>query len=70
MNDDIEAALERFYERLAREYCGIETLTPRGRDSLDFHDVGVVSLRRALEAAFNEGREFQRVLERSGSKHK
>jgi hypothetical protein len=34
---------------------GIETLELRGSDSLDFHDVGVGSLRRALEDAFIAG---------------
>ena len=33
----------------------IETLEVRGSDSLDFHDVGVGSLRRALEDAFLAG---------------
>ena len=34
---------------------GIKTLEVRGSDSLDFHDVGVVSLRCALEDAFIAG---------------
>ncbi len=34
---------------------GIETLELRGSDSLDFHDVGVGCLRRALEDAFIAG---------------
>ena len=34
---------------------GIETLEFRGSDSLDFHDVSVGCLRRALEDAFIAG---------------
>jgi hypothetical protein len=34
---------------------GIETLETRNSDSLDFHDVGVGCLRRALEDAFIAG---------------
>jgi len=32
-----------------------DTLEERGSDSLDFHDVGVVGLKRALQAAFLAG---------------
>jgi hypothetical protein len=31
-------------------------LKARNSDELDFHDVGVVSLKRALEAAYNAGK--------------
>ena len=41
---------------LARRKLGIETLEARGRDGLDFHDVGVVSLKDALEQAYERGR--------------
>lgn len=34
---------------------GVETLEIRGSDSLDFHDIGVGCLRRALEDAFIAG---------------
>lgn len=43
------------FERIAREHLGIETLKERGRDALDFHDVGVASLTRALAAAYEAG---------------
>ena len=43
-------------EDLAKTELNIETLGVRGRDHLDFHEVGVVSLRRALERAYDEGR--------------
>lgn len=38
--------------QIAREELGIETLVERGRDRLDFHEVGVAGLRRALERAY------------------
>jgi NCAIR mutase (PurE)-related protein len=41
--------------QIAREELGIETLEVRGRDRLDFHDVGVAGLRRALERAYELG---------------
>ena len=37
---------------IAKQHLGIETLETRNSDSLDFHDVGVVSLKEALYAAF------------------
>jgi hypothetical protein len=41
--------------RIAREELGIETLVERGRDRPDFHDVGVMGLRRALKRAYQLG---------------
>ena len=45
-------------ESLAREYLGIDTLVVQKRDHLDFHEVGVVSVAKALEAAYQAGIEF------------
>lgn len=42
---------------IAKQHLGIETLETRNSDSLDFHDVGVASLKEALYAAFVIGRE-------------
>lgn len=42
-------------ESIARHALGIETLEPRGLDRLDFHDLSVASIRRALEAAYRAG---------------
>lgn len=39
----------------AATYMGIETLETRNSDSLDFHDVGVASIKRALEYAYRSG---------------
>jgi len=43
-------------ETIAKEHLGVETLEVRGLDRLDFHDVGVVGIRKALEAAFELGK--------------
>jgi len=42
---------------IAQQHLGIETLETRNSDRLDFHDVGVASLKEALYAAFVIGRE-------------
>jgi Family of unknown function (DUF6900) len=41
--------------RIAAEILGIETLDSRVSDDLDFHELGVRSIKRALEAAFEAG---------------
>ena len=43
--------------KIAREQMDIETLETRNRDSLDFHDVSVASVERALAAAYDAGRD-------------
>lgn len=40
---------------IAKNHLGIETLEVRHSDRLDFHDVGVASLKEALHAAFMFG---------------
>jgi hypothetical protein len=52
MNNDQPAAK---VAEIAKEVLDIPTLEPRGRDGLDFHEVGVMGLRRALLAAFTAG---------------
>lgn len=47
--------LEQLLTDIARKHLNIGTLETRKRDSLDFHDVAVWSLRAALAAAFEEG---------------
>ena len=42
---------------IARTHLGLDTLTPRGRDQLDFHSLGVANIRQALEAAYRAGRD-------------
>jgi len=41
--------------QIAREHLDIPTLEPRHMDSLDFHNVGVVGVARALDAAYRAG---------------
>ena len=52
----MSAARDLVTEGIAREILGIPTLAPRGRDSLDFYDLGVLSLQAALDAAYEAGR--------------
>ena len=42
-------------DRIAREILGLETLERRNSDSLDFHDLSVWEIKRALEAAYTAG---------------
>ena len=51
----MSAALDALLETIASEELAIPTLATRGRDALDFHDVGVVSLKRALRRAYVAG---------------
>jgi hypothetical protein len=41
---------------IAWQYLDLETLVERGRDRLDFHTHGVVSIAMALRAAYEAGR--------------
>jgi hypothetical protein len=43
------------FTRIAQTHLSIDTLETRHLDSLDFHDVGVWSVRDALQAAFEAG---------------
>lgn len=52
---DLEVRRDDTVSKIAAGILNIETLVERKRDCLDFHDVGVVSLKRALEAAFMAG---------------
>ncbi|NOT70903.1 MAG: hypothetical protein HOP09_06330 [Hyphomicrobium sp.] len=51
----MSTALDILFETIAREVLNVPTLATRGRDALDFHDVGVVSLKRALKRAYTAG---------------
>lgn len=46
--------------RIAIEVLGLETLDTRRSDSLDFHDLAVWQIRKALEAAYEAGRNAAR----------
>ncbi|MBX3659497.1 MAG: hypothetical protein KF740_13770 [Ramlibacter sp.] len=46
---------DELFTAIARQHLDIETLVERRMDGLDFHEVGVVGLRRALQAAYEAG---------------
>jgi len=50
-----KSELDKIFTEIAQRTLGIETLEDRRSDRLDFHDVSVVRLRDALEAAFMSG---------------
>lgn len=47
--------LDTLLTDIAQRHLRIETLEFRRRDSLDFHEVSVLELRDALEAAYRAG---------------
>jgi hypothetical protein len=55
MNENIE-----LFTQIAREHLDIETLETRKMDGLDFHEVAVWQLEKALRAAYEAGRESMR----------
>ena len=46
---------DEIIERIAREVLNVPTLEVRGRDALDFHELSVSSIHRALELAYDAG---------------
>jgi len=48
------------FTQIAREHLDIETLETRKMDSLDFHDVAVWQVEKALRAAYDAGRDSMR----------
>ena len=48
---------EQTISNIAFEYLGTETLDTRNSDSLDFINLPVWSIKAALEAAFNAGKD-------------
>lgn len=49
------ARTHKTLEQIAQAHLNIPTLTERKMDDLDFHNVGVWEVRRALEAAYQAG---------------
>jgi hypothetical protein len=45
-------------DAIARNLLDIESLTPQGRDRLDFHEIHVSLLRRAMEEAWKAGARY------------
>lgn len=69
IRDSTPRAVEQMYElatgkpadddmatKIAKQYLDIDTLQTLNSDSLDFHEVSVWGLRKALEAAFEAGK--------------
>jgi len=44
-------------DKIAREILDLETLETRNMDGLDFHELSVWEIRKAIEAAYYAGRE-------------
>lgn len=44
-------------DKIATEILGIRTLEIQGRDALDFHDLNVLLIKDALEAAYKAGQD-------------
>lgn len=49
-------------EAIARKELGVQTLSERGRDALDFYDLSVHGIARALEAAFKLGQQHPETV--------
>ena len=56
MNQTTNNQMDKAVAEIAARILDIETLTLQNRDSLDFHDLSVHSIKRALEAAYEAGR--------------
>ena len=52
----VDAQVEKI---LAKYFPSVETFEPRNMDSLDFHEVFVADLKRAVAEAFAAGRDFE-----------
>jgi len=49
-------------KKLITEEFGFESTEERMRDSLDFKEVHVIRLKKALEMMYEKGREFERMF--------
>lgn len=57
---------QQIINQIAKECFRVETLETRKRDSLDFYDVAVWSIKEALTSAYNAGLEIGRSMDREG----
>lgn len=57
MTEQADKAIETLLQRIALDHLFIETLATRHSDRLDFHDVSVWSIKSALLAAYEAGRQ-------------
>lgn len=62
MNTPRTFSLLPHLEAIARKELGVQTLSERGRDALDFYDLGVYGIARALEAAFKLGQQHPEAV--------
>lgn len=53
---DARVRLDQILEHIAQTKLQIETLREQKSDSLDFHEISVWGLKRALQAAYEAGR--------------
>jgi hypothetical protein len=53
--------MNKTIQRIAREHLNIQSLEPTGNDSQDFKEVGLASLKDALEAAYKAGQASTRA---------
>ena len=47
--------IDQLLTEIAKKHLSLETLETRNSDSLDFHDVAVWSLKKALQEAYEAG---------------
>lgn len=47
---------DKLFTAIASKHFGVETLKEQKSDRLDFHDVSVIGMQRALEAAYEAGK--------------
>jgi hypothetical protein len=52
---------EMLFTSIAQKHLCIRTLAPRGSDALDFHDLSVWQVKRALQAAYEAGIEAGKI---------
>jgi len=56
--DAAKATRKQALHAIARNLLDIESLAPQGRDHLDFHEIHVSLLRRAMEEAWKAGARY------------
>jgi len=55
MKKTINKKVQNILDKIAKEHLFIETLETRNRDGLDFHDLSVAGITKALESAYYAG---------------
>ena len=55
-SETMNKGIENKLETIAKEHLFIETLETRNSDGLDFHEVSVWGVKKALEIAYELGR--------------